>query len=333
MVKFNRPDIVRPPSEWRSYFLPLTRGCSNNTCTFCNRWGEKLQMRDLDEVKREIDALALYTKSGVAVAGMPMIVYAIAREWDGKGLFLQDSDALVYPYKKLKEALEYLQVKLPNIERVAAYATAQDILRRSVEELKELRKLKLGILYIGLESGDDEILERVCKNVTAGQVIEAVKKVKEAGMLTSVTVILGLGGVLPGKDLKANSERHALATARALSEMDPDYAGALTMTLVPGTPIYKDWKSGQIAASNKAPRNETANPFQLLTPFESLEELLMIVKNCEFTHCFFSSMHASNYFSIRGYLPEEKTRMIAALENIIKQGDPELLRPEYMRGL
>jgi radical SAM superfamily enzyme YgiQ (UPF0313 family) len=318
MTKFERPDIVRPPSEWRSYFLPLTRGCSNNTCTFCNRWGEKLQMRDLEEVKREIDALALYMKSGVAVAGMPMIIYAIAREWDGKGLFLLDSDALVYPFEKLKEALEYLNQKLPNIERIASYATANDILRRSPEELNTLRKLKLGIIYIGLESGDDEILKHVCKNVTAQETIDAVKKVKAAGIQTSVTVILGLGGVLGMKDARAASERHALATARALSEMDPDYGGALTMTLVPGTPMSDEYNAGT---------------FSLITPFESLQELLMIVKNCKFTHCFFSSMHASNYFSIRGYMPEEKERMIKELENIIKQGDPAKLRPEYMRGL
>jgi radical SAM superfamily enzyme YgiQ (UPF0313 family) len=318
MAHFERPEIIRPPSEWRSYFLPLTRGCSNNTCTFCNRWGEKLQVRDLVEVKREIDALALYRKSGVAVAGMPQIIYAIAREWDGQGLFLQDSDALVYPFEKLKEALEYLNQKLPEIQRVASYATAQDILRRSVEELNTLRKLKLGILYSGLESGDDEVLKYVCKNVTAKETIEAVKKAKAAGIETSVTVILGLGGGLRLKDAKAASERHALATAKALSEMDPDYVGALTMTMVPGTPIYRDWEAGR---------------FSLITPFESLKELLMIVKNCNFTHCFFSSMHASNYFSIRGYLPEEKERMIKELEDIIKRGDPATLRPEYLRGL
>ena len=317
-MKFERPEIIRPPSEWRSYFLPLTSGCSNNTCTFCNRWGEKLQMRDLDEVKREIDALALYMNNGLTLPEMPRIVYAVASEWDGKGLFLQDSDALVYPFPKLKEALEYLNLKLPNIERVAAYATAQDILRRSLEELKELRKLKLGILYIGLESGDDEILQKICKNVTAQQVIDAVQRVKQAGILTSVTVILGLGGVLQLKDAKAASDRHTLATAKALSEMDPDYAGALTMTLVPGTPMYDNAVSGK---------------FKLITPFESLHELLTIVKNSNFTNCFFSSMHASNYFSVRGTLPQDKEKMIKALEKIIKQGDPNLLRPEFLRGL
>ena len=310
-MKFQRPDIIRPPSEWRSYFLPLTSGCSNNTCTFCNRWGEKLQIRDLDDIKKEIDALALFMKSGLTMPEIPSIVYAVAQQWDGQGLFLLDSDALVYPFPRLKEALQYLNTKLPDIKRIAAYATTQDILRRTVDELKELKDLKLGILYIGLESGDDDILKRICKNVTSQQAIEAVKKVKAAGILTSVTVILGLGG-------KENSEKHALATAKVLSEMDPDYGGALTMTLVPGTPMYDDAASGK---------------FKLITPFESLNELLTIVKNANFTNCFFSSMHASNYFSIRGTLPQDKDKMIKALEKIIRQGDPAALRPEYLRGL
>ena len=317
-MQFERPDIVRPPSESRSYFLPLTSGCSNNTCTFCNRWGEKLQIRDVDDVKKEIDALALYIKSGLTLPEIPRIVYAVAQEWDGRGLFLLDSDAIVYPYPKLKEILEYLNLKLPQIDRIAAYATAQDVLRRSVAELKELKKLKLGILYIGLESGDDEILQKICKNTTSQQVIEAVQRVKAAGILTSVTVILGLGGTLQLKDPKAASDRHTLATARALTAMDPDYAGALTMTLVLGTPMYADAESGK---------------FKLITPFESLQELLTIIKNSNFTHCFFSSMHASNYFSVRGTLPQDKEKMIQALEKIIKQGDPSLLRPEFMRGL
>ena len=309
--KFIRPEIVRPPSEWRSYFLPLTRGCSNNTCTFCMQWGEKLHIRELDEVKQEIDALALYLKSGLTLPEIPPAVYAVAQQWDGQGVFLLDSDALVYPFPKLKEALQYLNLKLPQIQRIASYATANDILRRSVEELKELKELKLGIIYIGLESGDDEILKKICKNVTAAQTVEAVKKVKAAGILTSVTVILGLGGV-------EGSEKHAMDTAKALTAMDPDYVGALTMTLVPGTPMYQDAEAGK---------------FKLITPFESLKELLLIVKNAEFTHCFFSSMHASNYFSVRGTLPQDKEKMIKSLEQIIMQGDTGKLRPEYLRGL
>ncbi len=308
---FNRPEIIRPPSEWRSYYLPLTSGCSNNTCTFCNFWGLKLQVRDIEEVKGEIEALRLYLAQGVTLPGQPKIVYALASQWDGRQIFLQDGDALVYPLPKLMEVLAFINEKLPHVERIAAYATAEDILRLSVKDLEELRKLKLGMLYIGLESGDDEVLKQICKNMTASQVIEAGRRVKEAGILTSVTVILGMGG-------PDGSEKHVKMTAQALTEMDPDYVGALTVSLIPGTPLYDDFQQGK---------------FKLITPFESVQELLAIIQHSSFTNCFFSSMHASNYFSVRGRLPRDKARMVKELEQVIARRDPALLRPEYLRGL
>ena len=238
-MSFRRPEIIRPPSEARSYFLPLTSGCSNSTCTFCGYHGSKLQIRDLDDVRREIDALALYMTSGVYVAGVPDIVYSIARGWDGKRLFLQDGDALVYPLRKLNEVLQHINDALPFVERISAYATPQDILRIDAGQLEQLKKLKLGILYTGLESGDDEVLRKTAKGVNSKQIIEAGRRAKEAGILTSVTVILGLGGV-------DGSERHALETSRVLSEMDPDYAGALTLVLIPGTPLLRGVEAGDL---------------------------------------------------------------------------------------
>ncbi len=311
-MPFTRPRIIRPPSEASSYFLPLTSGCSNNSCAFCNYYyGSKLRIREPDEVKNEIDALSRYARNSVHLPDVPEIVYALADQWDGKRIFLQDADALVYPFPKLLEVLAYINANLPFVERVATYATAQDILRRTPSELAELKRLKLGIMYIGLESGDDEVLKAINKGVDANHIIEAVRRVKDAGILTSVTVILGLGGV-------SGSEKHALATARVLSLMNPDYVGALTLTLVEGTPLHKKWQSGD---------------FQLISPFQSLEELAMIISNSEFTNCFFTSMHASNYFSIRGKLPEEKARMVSELKAIINKGDPAYLRPESFRGL
>lgn len=310
-MSFDRPEIIRPPSEWQSYYLPLTSGCSNNTCTFCNYYGSKLQIRDLDEVKREIDAVALYVKSGIHLPDIPDIVYMIAHQWDGKGVFLQDADALVYPFPKLKIALEHINEKLPSVERVASYATALDILRRSPSELKELKELKLGILYTGLESGDDEILLQVDKKIDSRQMIDAVQRVKEAGILTSVMVILGLGGI-------ERSERHALETARVLSKMDPDYVGALTLIFTPGTPIYQEWREGS---------------FSPISQFQSLQELMLIIENSSFTDCYFSSMHASNYLAVRGRLPQDKARMISQLKRMIEEGDQSSLRPEIFRRL
>jgi len=142
-------------------------------------------------------------------------------------------------------------------------------------------------------------------------VIEAGKRVKEAGITFSVTVILGLGGI-------EGSKKHVLETARVLTEIDPDYVGALTLTLVPGTPLYEQWE-----------RNE----FHPLSPFQSLEELRLIIENSSFTNCFFSSMHASNYLSVRGKLPQDKERMLKQLDKVLAARDPALLRPEFLRGL
>ncbi|MGA3281215.1 MAG: radical SAM protein [Smithella sp.] len=310
-MSFVRPEIIRPPSEHGSYYLPLTSGCSNNTCSFCAFSFTNLGIRDLDEVKKEIDAMSLFMNQRMWVAGMPEIMYEILDDWNGKKVFLQDGDALVYPYPRLMEALQYLNQKFPAIERIASYATPQDILRRSLKELKALKEQKLGILYMGVESGDDEVLQRIQKNATHQQMVEAAKKVKESGMLLSVSVILGLGGV-------KGSEKHALETAKILTEMDPDYAGALTLTLIPETGLYKELQRGE---------------FELITPFDSLQELKTIVENSTFSNCLFSSMHASNYYSIRGSMPEDKNKVLKQLNILLSRKDPNMLRPEFMRGL
>lgn len=310
-MAFERPEIIRPPSEHDSYYLPLTSGCSNNSCTFCAFSFTNLGIRDIEDIKKEIDAVSLYVNHNIRVPGQPDIIYMILRRWNGRKLFLQDGDALVYPYPRLIEILKYLNEKLPHVERVASYATPQDILRRSVDELKALRDLKLGILYMGVESGDDEVLKKVRKGTTHDEMVAAAKRVKEAGILLSVTVILGLGGV-------EGSKRHALETARILTEMDPDFAGALTLTLIPGTPLHQAYERGE---------------FDIITPFASLQELKMIVENSTFSDCFFSSMHASNYYAIRGNMPEDKDEVIRKLDAILSRRDPALLRPEFMRGL
>ncbi|KAF0118531.1 MAG: Fe-S oxidoreductase, partial [bacterium] len=140
---------------------------------------------------------------------------------------------------------------------------------------------------------------------------DAAKKVKESGILLSVTVILGLGGV-------KGSERHALETSRILTEMDPDYAGALTLTLVPETGLDKEWKRGE---------------FEMITPFDSLWELKTIIENSTFSNCFFSSMHASNYYAIRGTMPKDKDKVLNQLKALLSRKDSDMLRPEFLRGL
>ena len=311
MKNFRRPDICRPPSEQNSYFLPLTAGCSNNKCTFCSYYGKQLQIRDHEEVKAEIDALSLFVEQGIVLANIDQIVYMIAQHWDGRRIFLQDGDALVYPYPKLIDILEHLNRKFPDIERIGIYATPRDILRRSLEELKELKRLKVSIFYIGIESGDDKVLEKIDKGANHNEMVEAGRKSKEAGIILSLTVLLGLGGV-------DGSRSHVLETARILTEIDPEYVGALTVTLIPGTPLYEQAQRGE---------------FKPLTPFEFLTELKGIIENANFTSCFFSSMHASNYLSVRGTLSADKERMLREIQCVLDEGDSSMLRPEYLRGL
>jgi len=308
---FERPDIIRPPSERLSYFLPLTSGCSNATCSFCQYFGSKLRIRPLDEIKREIDALSLYERTRMRLPGIAEIVYEVARQWDGRGVFLQDGDALVYPYNDLVAALEHVNARLPSTQRIATYGTAADILRRSKKELMALRELKLSIIYLGLESGDSEVLREISKGVDPQKMVEAARLARSAGIMTSVTVILGIAGV-------EGSEKHALETARILTEMDPDYVGALTTTFVPGTPLHSQVTKGE---------------FKPVSPFGSSKELMTIIESSSFTDCFFSSMHASNYFSIRGRLPGDKERMLSELREVFSQGDQTALRPEFLRGL
>ena len=311
-MSFRRPEIIRPPSERSSYFLPITSGCSHHRCTFCNYYyGSKLGIREVYDVKNEIDALALYNKYGIQTPVNPEIVSAIARQWDGRRIFLQDGDALVYPSEKLLEILQYLNEKLPDLDRIAAYTTPNDVLQRDIDELKNLKKAKLGILYMGVESGDEEVLQKVGKGVSYHEIVEAGRKIKEAGIILSVTVILGLDGI-------KGSQKHSSETARILNDIDPDYVGALTLVLVPGTPLYEKAITGE---------------FHPVSPFHSLEELKTLVENSNFTDCFFSSMHASNYFSIRGRLPYDRERVLKQLENILSTKDPTLLRPEFLRVL
>jgi radical SAM superfamily enzyme YgiQ (UPF0313 family) len=285
--------IFRPPSEADSLILQVTVGCSYNRCTFCGAYqGKSFRVKSFEEVKEDIDE--------VSPQG-PWI----------RRVFLADGDALIISQKELLRILDYLKVKLRGLERVGIYANAKDILRKGVDELKELRDLGLGIIYLGLESGNLEVLKRIKKNATIDQMVRAAKRVKESGILLSVTVILGIGGV-------ENSQTHAEDTGEVLSQMDPDYVGALSLMVVPGTPIEKEIKTGELI---------------LPTPFGLIQELEMMIQHCQFTRCFFASNHASNYLPLRIRIPEEKEEALRRIREVLRRKDPALLRPEYLRAL
>ncbi len=286
--------IVRPPSEANSFLLPVTIGCSHNECTFCGTYTDiKFRILPLEDIKRDIDRVARNYS------------------WSLRRVFLENGDALIAPQPRLVEVLKYLKEKFPHLDKIGTYATPQSALIKSVDQLKELKRLGLNIAYLGVETGDEELLEKINKGATYEQIVEAGRKLKQAGITLSVTVILGLGGV-------EGSQKHALGTARILSDIDPDFAGALTIILVPGTPLHREWQEGK---------------FTLISPFQSLEELKLIIQNSSFTDCFFTANHASNYLPIKAYLPQQKAAVLKLIDEVLTTKDMSRLRPEFTRAL
>ncbi|MFC2066727.1 radical SAM protein [Chloroflexota bacterium] len=286
--------IIRPPSEASSFLLPVTTGCSNNTCTFCGTYsGINFKIRRLEDIKQYIDAVAQNYGQGV------------------RRVFLENGDALIAPQQTLTAVLEHLHKRFPHLGRIGTYASPKSALVKTIDELKELKKLGLKMAYLGVETGDEELLGKIRKRANYDQIVEAGRKLKQAEITTSVTVILGLGGV-------EGSEKHAMNTGRILSDIDPDFAGALTLMLVPGTPLYKEWKEGQ---------------FSLISPFQALTELKLIIQNSDFTNCFFTANHASNYLPIKARLPQQKEAIIKLIEDVLARKDMSRLRPEFIRAL
>ena len=286
--------IIRPPSEAYSLLLPLTLGCSHNRCTFCPTYrGTRFRIRQGSEVKKDIDHAAK------SLGDRDIRV------------FLENGDALVCRQSMLVEVLQHLNTRFPNLERTATYASPQNLLNKSLAELRDLRELGVKLIYLGVETGDDELLRKVDKGVTREEMVEAGRKAKEAGIVLSVTILLGLGG-------KDGSHRHAIETASILTEIDPDYCGALTLMIEPPAPVYDQWRRGE---------------FVPLETFEYLKELRQIVAHSEFTNCFLTSNHASNYLPLRLRLPQQKEEGLQLLDRVLSSRDTSALRPEHLRAL
>ena len=284
--------VIRPPSEAESLILQVTLGCSHNRCTFCPTYkGRRFRIKDLADIKAEIDEAASYGPF--------------------RKVFLADGDALIIPQPKLLAILDYLREKIRGLRRVGIYGNAKSILRKSVDELRDLKNRKLGIVYLGVETGDPSLLERIHKGATYEQMVEAGRRVKEAGITLSVTVLLGMGGT-------EHAHPHALATARILSDIDPDFASALTLMVVPGTPLYEEKETGR---------------FQLPSPFQLLEELGTIIASSNFSQCYFTANHASNYLPLKARLPRDKEAIVDLIHQVVSSGDKSRLRPEFLRGL
>jgi radical SAM superfamily enzyme YgiQ (UPF0313 family) len=284
--------IIRPPSEAYSLLLQVTVGCSHNKCTFCGTYRQKkFRIKSLEQIKKDLREASHYENV--------------------ERVFLCDGDALIIPQPRLEEILKLINDNLPDIERIGTYANAKSILRKSVDELNKLRELGLKIIYLGVETGNAELLQKIHKGATYEQMVEAAHRVKEAGIMLSVTVLLGLGGI-------EKSIEHAMDTAKILTDMDPDYTGALTLMFVPETELYEDYLAGR---------------FVLPDQFGFIRELYLMIANSNFTNCYFTSNHASNYLPVKAYLPREKEKILKMISSVIAAKDLSQIRPEYLRGL
>jgi radical SAM superfamily enzyme YgiQ (UPF0313 family) len=286
--------VIRPPSEASSLIVQVTYGCSNNTCDFCGTYLDKpFAVRPFDEVVDDVTALPAMVRQRV------------------ERVFLADGDALVLSSRKLGDILELLRRALPNLERVSSYANARNLLAKSVEELVELREGGLELLYLGLESGDDQTLADIHKGMTVAEQIEGCRRATEAGLELSVTAILGLAGT-------ERSLEHGRATGVALSAIDPRFIGILTLMLTPGTAMERRVAAGELVLPDS---------------IGMLRELREIVAATDVTNCTFRSNHASNYLPVGGDLPRDKAAMLAALEKVLQAPASVQLRPESWRLL
>jgi len=283
-------NCIRPPPEASSILLQVTLGCSHNKCTFCGTYKDKrFRIKDNDVILSDIRFASKYMKRQ-------------------DRLFLMDGDALIIPQERLMWIFGKIKEHLPWVKRVGAYANTKSISSKSIQELTELRENGLGMLYLGVETGDDEVRKKINKGASARHCLEMGKRVKNAGIELTVTVLLGIAG-------KEKSLDHARATGELISAIDPDYASALTVILIPGTPLWEEYVAGD---------------FELPDERGLLIEMKEMITHTDLSGGLFSSSHASNYLPVRVRLPEGKEEILDLIDAALKGDIP--LKPEWMRA-
>ncbi len=282
--------LFRPPSEANSLILQITLGCSHNKCTFCYMYKDKqFKTKSYEEIKKHI----LLTKNYYP---------------NPKKIFLGDGNVLCLSTEKIIQILNLIKSNFPNVERISSYAGPLDLLRKSDEDLMKIKLAGLDMLYMGVESGSDEVLQSVHKGVSQKEMITAGKKAKQAGYILSCMIISGLGG-------KKLLNSHALESSKVISEINPDYFALLTLFIEENTPMKKIIDSGE---------------FNLLSPHEIMLETKMMLENIDLEHCIFRANHASNYISLKGILNKDKKIILKAIEDALNSSD---FKPELWRGL
>ncbi|MEE2764608.1 MAG: radical SAM protein [Pseudomonadota bacterium] len=287
--------VFRPPSEAKSLILPVTNGCSWNKCSFCEMYTQpqkKFRARKPEDVRQDI------AKAAQSLGGV-------------RRVFLADGDAMVLPTRRLLEILADLKAAFPELQRVSSYCLPRNLARKSVEELAELKAAGLQILYVGMESGDDEVLSRVNKGETWESTRSALSKIKEAGLTSSVMVLNGLGG-------EALSRQHAINTAKLCNETQPDYLSTLVVSFPQGEERF---------------RAAFGEEFTPLSQQGLFEEIRLFLEHLELDRTVFRSDHASNYLVLKGNLGRDKQKLLDQVNVAIANPGAAPLRAEWMRGL
>ena len=274
--------VYRPPSEAYSLIVQATTGCSQNTCTFCAMYkDQRFKIRPVKDIKEDL----LFGKNHYG------------DQFDR--IFLADGDALVMPYESLMEVLYYIEDIFANIDRVSFYASPASVLTKTPEQLKEIRKHGVKLAYLGIESGSDKVLKDIKKRATSEQIVKACNMLSDAGFETSVTVIMGLGGI---KDSKIHVEK----TAEVLKKINPTYLGLMTLLVKSGTEMYDMVKTGE---------------FEELTPIEILYETRALIEKLELKNTIVRSNHVSNYAHVRGVLNKDKKAILSQIDDALKRHD------------
>ena len=291
--------VFRPPSEWKSLILQVTNGCSWNKCTFCDMYtseDKKFRPKKVDVIEQEIIKIA---NSGIAT----------------RRVFLADGDAMMLPFNRLKEILELIKLHLPQVSRVSSYCLPRNLGNKTVEQLAELNSLGLKLMYIGCESGDDEVLALIEKGETYQSSLIALNKIKQAGMKSSVMILNGLGG-------PELSRQHAINSAKLMNEAQPNYLSTLVVSFPLGEQRFAEKFS-----------QHSLQPFRQLTQHELFTEMEVLLSELELEHTIFRSDHASNYLVLKGILGNDKAALLGQVRQALQQPGDANLRQEWQRGL
>lgn len=291
-MRYEEP-VFRPPCEAGSLIIQATIGCPHNKCLFCGMYkGKKYRVRPLEEIRRD-----------VAMA---------RRAWPNpRSVFLADGNTIAMRSRDLATVLDYVTGAFEGVERISCYGGARFIRGRKVADLEMLAEHGLDIVYMGLESGDEEILLEVRKGATPGDYVRAAEKLREAGIMLSTYVLAGLGG-------PERSREHALHSARVLNMMKPDYIRMRTLALLPGFPMYERMRRGE---------------FRECSGRQIALETRLLIESLEVEGARFLSDHVSNYLPIYGTLPRDKAAMLAAIDRVLEDPDNPMLGPRVIHSL